>query len=537
VVLGLFLMGLLVVFSAASIEHAPGYMDAEYYYAGGIRLASGQPGAEPYLWNYLNQPQDLSAPPFSYWMPLVSILAAVGLVLAPSWGFWGARLVFLLLAACIPPLTAFFSLRLTHNPRQARFAGALALFPGFYLVYFPTTDAFSIYMVVGAAFLLLAFDPSPFWSGWKEALRFFLLGLLVGLLHLARADGLLWLAGAGCVALARALQPGFIPGKWLSFNRKSVGWLAALGGAILLGYGLVMGPWVARNLGEWGNLMPPGGSRAIWITTYEETMSFPASQLTPQHWLSAGAQAHLTAWLRAAGNHFQTAVAVQGSIVLFPFILIGLWKLRQNSVVKLGAGMWLLTVVVMTFVFPFAGINGSFFHSGAALQVLWWAAAPVGVEAAVDWYTRVRHMPRPESFQRFIRAVLVGAMLFFSGVVTFQLVIGSDPRQPRWEASARHYQAVEQTLQRLGAGPGAAVLVNDPPGYWLQSGRPAGVIPNGDAQTLLAAARQYGVHYIILEDHNPQQLANLYHGREIPSELRPVGSVGTTRLFFRIETP
>src|SRR5512139_3595080 len=102
---GLFLAGVLITLMAALPQAAPGYMDADYYYAGALRIAAGQGATEPYLWNYLNDPSGLPAPSFAYWMPLVSLIAALGLKLAGAFGWWGARIPFFLLAGLVPPLT------------------------------------------------------------------------------------------------------------------------------------------------------------------------------------------------------------------------------------------------------------------------------------------------------------------------------------------------------------------------------------------------------------------------------------------------
>ncbi|MBE0698843.1 MAG: hypothetical protein IH586_18140, partial [Anaerolineaceae bacterium] len=155
----LFLLGLLITTGAAVLEKSPGYMDADYYYAGARRIASGQGASEPYLWNYLNDPAALPAPSFAYWMPLVSLISAVGLRLLPGWGFWGARAPLILLAALIPPLTALLSYRLRRRADLARLAGILALFPSFYLAYLPTSDVFALEMVLGALFFLLVAPP------------------------------------------------------------------------------------------------------------------------------------------------------------------------------------------------------------------------------------------------------------------------------------------------------------------------------------------------------------------------------------------
>lgn len=525
----LFIAGLLIAFAAASLERVPGYMDADYYYAGALRIVEGEGANEPYLWNYLNAPDALPVAAFGYWMPLVSLVAAAGLALAPGLGFFGARLGLIFLAACIPPLTAQLSMRITGQPRLARLGGLLALFPGFYLAYQTTTDAFAIYMVLGGLFLLLSFEESGWLATRPAELRLFVLGLLAGLLHLTRADGLLWLGGAGIVCLAWYIRQR-------SARSVAIYRLFTVGAAALLGYGLVMAPWYLRNLREWGNLMPPGGARAAWVTAYEQTMLYPASLLTPEHWLSAGLGVHLLARWNALVNHLQTALAVQGSIILFPFIIAGLWQLRRCAPVRLGVLLWLITLVVMTLVFPFAGINGGFFHSGAAFQVLFWAAAPAGIDALMLAYARWRRLSNPLGMVNFTAGLVVATCVLLSIVLYTQRVIGSETGVWNLPPAEQHYAQVEQTLSGLGAEPAAGVLVNNPPGFWLASRRPAIVIPYGDEQMLLAAARQYDIRYLVLEKTNPHQLSNLYHNGPSTPDLEYLAEVGSTRI-YRIHQP
>jgi hypothetical protein len=57
------------------------------------------------------------------------------------------------------------------------------------------------------------------------------------------------------------------------------------------------------------------------------------------------------------------------------------------------------------------------------------------------------------------------------------------------------------------------------------------VIPYGDISMLLAVARRYGAGYLVLEQNNPWQLADLYHARIEPPELEYLGSIKTTRLY------
>jgi hypothetical protein len=75
----LLFLALVVQLVVASAQEIPGYLDADYYYGGGLQLVRGQGFTEPYLWNYLDDPQSLPHPSHGYWMPLASILAALGM--------------------------------------------------------------------------------------------------------------------------------------------------------------------------------------------------------------------------------------------------------------------------------------------------------------------------------------------------------------------------------------------------------------------------------------------------------------------------
>lgn len=179
-------LGLALSTTVAAFQPVPGYMDADYYYAGGLQLAAGRGFSEPFLWNYLDDPAGLPHPAFSYWMPLTSLLAALGMTLTGHHNWFAARLGFLALSAILPPLTAALSYSLTSRRDLALTAGLLAVFSGFYAPYLPVTDTFGLYMLFGALFFLIVNRKS-------SIVNSLLLGLLAGLMHLSRADGVLWL--------------------------------------------------------------------------------------------------------------------------------------------------------------------------------------------------------------------------------------------------------------------------------------------------------------------------------------------------------
>jgi hypothetical protein len=54
------------------------------------------------------------------------------------------------------------------------------------------------------------------------------------------------------------------------------------------------------------------------------------------------------------------------------------------------------------------------------------------------------------------------------------------------------------------------VLVNNPPGYYVASRRPALPIPNGDLETAIQPAMLYGARYLLLEANHPTALNESY---------------------------
>ncbi|MEA3350804.1 MAG: hypothetical protein U9Q82_09305, partial [Chloroflexota bacterium] len=193
----LFILGLSGALLLSAFQPAPGYMDSEYYFATAMRIAGGKGFSEPFLWNYLDDPQNIPHPSHAYWMPLTSLLAAAGMRVFGTFTYLAAQSGFLLLAGLISPLTALLSYRLNRDRFLAILSGLLAVFSVFYLPFLVVTDTFAIYMLLGVLFFLLL-SPSPTLPrtpapGLKHH-RFFLpllLGLIAGLMHLSRADGVL----------------------------------------------------------------------------------------------------------------------------------------------------------------------------------------------------------------------------------------------------------------------------------------------------------------------------------------------------------
>ena len=477
----LVLLGLLVVSLSAAFERVPGYMDAEYYTAIGMRLASGEGFSEPFIWNYLDDPSAIPHPSNLYWMPLPSMLAAGGMLLFGD-GWRAAQLPFILLGGLLPVLTAFVALRITHDDRTAWLAGLLAVFPGFFLPYLSTVDSFAIYAVLGSLILLLLAKTD---MDWRAS---FLAGLMIALAHLTRADGIVFFLPAGAAILS--VKTGRL--RRLVF--------------LACGYLLGIAPWWVRNLQVLGTLMP-NTSTAFWFTAYNDLFAFPADQINFQRWLASGWAAILEARLDALIVNSQRVVAEIGMVLLFPFSLVGGWSLRKTRLIWL-SGLYFIGVFgLMTVIFPFAGANGGMFHSGAALLPVVLSLAPVGIERIVTLVSERRKWRQGEAVR-----VFQGAAVTMMFVLTMWITagkLGTSPLGGNWSSTHAEYQRYGRTLAAYGLAERTGA-VNNPPGYFLANGGETVVIPDGDVSTLQQVVQRYDVAWVLLEANHPPALADLY---------------------------
>lgn len=491
----LLLVAGLFYLAVASLQHAPGYMDADYYYAGGLRLAQGHGFSEMVLWNYLDNPQSLPHPSHGYWFPLASMVAAAGMWLSGAQSFFGARMLFLLIAALVAPATALLAFQITQNRQNSLVSGLLAVFSGYYVAFLATTDNFGILMLLGALFFFILANEN------KNAPL--LLGLVSGLINLARADGALWF-GLGLAGLlirnVQALKPGFVKKTFPAV------------GLFILAYLLVMGPWMLRNLSIWGTPLTAAGGRVLWLTSYEDTFSWPADQITMQHWLAGGWSSFWGGWMNALRLNILSALGVQAAFWLLPLILVGLWQMRSHVQVRLAVFGWAVVFVVMTFVFPFAGSRGSFFHAGAAFQPVWFILAAVGLDKLVS-VARARGRFGPAA-PLFFRGVLVVVMALLSIWLVYVSVV-----QRGWNEFSQTYQRVEQVLLEHGARATDVVMVPNSPGYFVSTGRSAIIIPDENLESVHALARVFGARFLVLEK-------NYFSARLQPVYLHPENQPG-----------
>jgi 4-amino-4-deoxy-L-arabinose transferase-like glycosyltransferase len=481
----LLVLGLAAALLTAWWQRAPGYMDADYYTMMAGRIGAQGTWSEPVLWNYLDDPAGLPHPAFQYWMPLTSLLAAVPVAVLGQ-GFQVARLPSILLTVLLPLLAAAMAAALGAGKRLQILAGLLAVFPGFYLPFFLTTDSFALYASLGGGMMLTSLRAArgDDWRWWLLG------GALVGLAQLCRADGLL---------LA-------LPALWLIARSREerVRRLVALATGIIV----TLGTWGALRAAQGVPALGFGSGRTLFLTSYDDLFSYPASQLGLDRWLQTGLAGILLDRLRALGSNLQALLFVNGLVFEAPLMVAGFAAVRRNGLAQ-GAAIYLTGLLaVMSFVFPYAGARGGFFHSSAALMPFLWATAAIGLERIVRW-AGIRRGWREAPAQRSFGAGAVLIALVATSFIVATRVVGADPLKPGWNFAGRSYQVAAQHLA-MHSKPSELVAVNNPPGFFLASGRQAVVIPNGTLDTLRTVAQRYGVQWVILEPNHPSGLDSLY---------------------------
>ena len=485
----LFLVALFFFSLLATLQKVPGYMDAEYYFGQGIRIVQHHDFVENIIWNYLNDPSSVSTPGFAFWLPGTSIFAAVGMWMSGSIDFFYARLVFILMAACIPLMAAFFATRFLPNRRAGWLAGLLAVFSGLYIPFITLTETFTPYMFFGGLFFTSIWFAIRNPAGdVKINLWFIGTGVAAGLLSLIRSDGLLWLPG------------GFLAVLFVGGLKKRV-WINQLVNLfiVLLGFALVMAPWYLRNLATFNAVFPSGNGLMLWLTKYDDLFVYPSSELTFSSWIASGIGNIALDRLKALGGNLQTLIAAGGAIFLAPMMVIGYWKQRRSIVIKLASILLLAILAAMTLIFPYAGERGGFFHSLSSIQVILWSLVPVGLEVIIQWGVKHRNWKTERSWRMFGPALVVVAG-FFSAMIFSQKITNSNASEIPWNQTQNGFISIEDKLIEMTNDRDGVIMVNNPPGYTLATGRPGIMIPTGGTNALLEVSERYDAQYLVLNN-------------------------------------
>jgi hypothetical protein len=299
----------------------------------------------------------------------------------------------------------------------------------------------------------------------------------------------------------------------------------------LLGYLFVTGIWYIRNFEILGSLFPIGGAKTLWLIDYNQTFIYPSTQLSFSEWWNIGLIPHIKIYFSSLWTNLLNAFIVQGEIFLLPLMILGLFSYRNRRIVKFLFWIILTQFIFSTFLFPFSGARGGFFHSGSAFQIVLWGMAGTGFWIFLDWGHKKRSWNYSLSTKVFSIA-LITLTLMLSSVAYIQKVIGNFQTPWIWDKENIEYVQIEKLLLSKSIDTDIPILIKNPPGYFISTGRSAIVIPDGDLSTVLEVARKYHSTIMALDKDHVPALDSLYKMNYSFPSIRQIDSIGDYQIFL-----
>ncbi|MEM7118074.1 MAG: glycosyltransferase family 39 protein [Chloroflexota bacterium] len=493
----------------------PSYFDAYYYATNGQRLAAGYGFTEEVIWQFLDDPSGLPLPSHSYWMPLPSMLAAAGYTLVDS--FRAAQLPFWFLSSLLPLFSYKLSWRLSGVRWQAWTAALLTASGGFYNTFWSQPSTFAPFAWLGAGCLWLMATALQ----TKRQRDWFFVGVLAGLAHLTRADGILLLMVAGWLWFVDTCMT-----RWRDSSSDGTSSTRNMQHAtnnlvapllLLLGYLIVMGGWFWRNWLVFGRPLSTAGTQTIFLTSYDDLFAYGRT-MTAADYFAWGWDNILWSKLVALSEAGLLLAAVLSLIFLTPFVIWGGWRWRKRPLLRPFFWYGTLLILAMTLLFTFPAGRGSLLHSSVSLWPWFMVLAAAGVNEAIEWRNRRWPPPNPEQTKR------VYAGIFVTLALVTTLTIGW-LRTP----DSGHVQLFRQIGAELPET--AVVMVGNAPGFYYQTGLPAVTVPNEPPDVLLQAAERYGVTHLVLDRDTPWPLLELYQGEAQAVQIELLTTVEDANLY------
>jgi len=563
-----------LVYAAVAWPHThPPYIDSFYYVDIARNLVHGQGFSENFVWNYLGGTPSLPHPSSAYWLPGMSVLLVP--ILALGGGYHGAALVTAATAALCPVLALTIGRAVFGTWRHALTMAALTLFNGVWFHDWTTPDAFVLYAVLATATLLLAARGLQGKGPHGGRACYVAAGFLAGLAALTRQEGVFLLLA---LLLGALITPG----------ARRLLWPGGVVGAIVL-FGVAEAPWTLHNLAVFGHLAPAGGTRTLWMRSYDSFYALHTELLTARAYAGWG-MAHI---LAARVNAALLELAVWMTlwfVVLVPPLLAGLWRFRRRVEYRPFLLYWAMLALALPLLFAATLEHGTLGHASGALVPFGSGLVVGGIDALAGLLARgarpgptrgARPGPKgpwqgadPEGSGRPIgargehrsqrhgaqatsgasvetfqgprpamvlqgqatlpqRAERLAAMLRVAAVLCALVVsLGMAWRTfPAHGDEYTHDARVAAWLHRHNPR-GRPVLVLDPPLFAYLDDGPYIAAPSDGLASDLAVARRYGARYWVLDPLHAAAQDPLYRGWVHSPALRRVAVVDGAQVYW-----
>ncbi len=456
----------------------PAYPDSAYYVDVARQLHAGHGLNVDFVWIFAEVGGVIPANPVlpiasnAHWMPLAS-LVQLPFLFAFGDVAWASAAPFAIIGALAAPLTWAIARDAGVRPLVAIGAGVLTALPLLSLPFMAQPDNFSLYQPLVAASLWMAA------RGLRGSARSFVLGgLLAGVATLARTDGVLVLAALGLVfawdrTRARRQRSTDAGGALIvaaPVKPRIPVWAAVAAVGVFV---LVMAPWWARQLLEFGSLSPSTASgKVLFIRDISEwnDITTPA---TLGHLLGMG----IVPLLMTRIGGFVAAVTIYTilvcGVVLAPPLAIGAWARRRSldfvPFFVYAAILFLFSSLVSAVHVP----GGTFIHSAVALAPHSYILALEGVGVGVAWIAARRPAWKAIGATRVFTTATIAFSLLLALLAIQNVHANWTVRRATATRVAVAFEhanvpvtdrvmSIDASSLKYATGHGGVVLVNDP---------------------------------------------------------------------------
>jgi Dolichyl-phosphate-mannose-protein mannosyltransferase len=522
----LFVVSLLVRGYALAERVSPGHGDVADYYSVARNLYEGRGFFVDYIWTFIVDPHGIPNPSNTWWMPLPSILTAIGFVLSGGASYAAAKWTMIVVASLIPFVT-YLTARELLGSKLLAFASAI-LAAGFHLFVDQTCAPLSYgpYTVFGggalAAILMARTRPRCF----------VLAGLLIGLSYLSRGDSLVLLLPLALVWVSSQRRTNNSGSDAVASHRISL----AHAFGCLTAFVAVTAPWLARNLSVLGSPTPTGQAKMIWLKDYVQWYTSRPETLTPKSYFEIGFLSILDQKTGAIGevcNYTLTflyrsiARPVEFSLsdpsgpiwmvglAMTPFFWIGLivlWRRMHYAVFAY------LAAVLAFYGVLFSALSDQSFRTGLfSLLPTFVCAIVAGIDVCLVPLRRLSNRVADT-------AVVVVAL----GFATANVVA----IKPFLVNKANAIEAMLSPYREFGPWAKAQGIQNktffvlNPWEFTLETGIRSVMVPSDDPSQVLTTARRFGVTHIALEEGTVKWLRDVRPGLAMLLESGTAESLG-----------
>lgn len=473
----------------------PGHGDISFYVTVARNLAEGRGFVIDYIWNFWAEPAGIPQPSNVWWMPLPSIIAAIGMVLGDG-SYVAGQTATIALSSFLPLVVYLLGRDLFGCPRVG-LAGAL-LSTTFHLFLDQPSAPLSHcpYLVFASLTLWLALRATQSPRLWP------LVGASIALTQLSRSDGILLFATAGVCALIGGQRP------WLDrpSTRRTIKALAGAGGLAVVGYAVVMSPWWARNLADFGVLQPGDSLRSLFMSHYLQWYSLP-EHVTPDTLLAEGWGPVIDHRISVGANNWAsmhsgmvTGAALRNVAPNEPWLLATLWLswigLLSCFKRRFGFLFFHAAMIWAFYSLAFTAVGNESFRSGM------YSLYPFLVICSVRGVQNIAHLvtrPIPEGLRERVAVGLwsVGVIAltwgqFDYGRESMKVKSGHIERLHTW-----YEHLAESVLEPRGLMDTTLMACNVHR-FHAMTGARVVQIPYEDEPTIRAVAERYGVTHLVL---------------------------------------